>query len=790
MNLRGILSAALCLALVGCANLRLTEAGKTGYEIVKPVQPTEADNYAVNELSKFLREKTEADFSVVSPEQLSTGKKHIFVGLSAPVQEIVGKDPLASLKDQEYVTRSDGADIVLYGKGMLGNLYAVVDFMDNTLGRRWYSGRSISETPPTWKNGLGKPVFTVERDLVVKPFSRQGGFSFAYRIPTHDWMFDFHLQRGMNIFFDERVNPKAFSLKIMPVIGHSLFDYIPPSPKEQPRPNTFGWVAKKDYFLTNPEFFGMSPDGKRDLEHQLCFSNHGLRKELTKNVLEHIRILKADGQKRLLLSVSAMDTSPEFCFCPGCQELKNKYQANGGPFYDYLFELSQVVKEQHPDTMLHTLAYRLTQTQKPPIMPAGKVFPDNLVVQFANVQDNADVDWNSPVNRPSYDDLLAWGRLTPHLWTWYYPFNGMIERMVSDIRLMKKARVEGVFLEFAGQDCNAALNFTELQIYVYCKLLQDVDRDVPTLIQEFTDYQYGPAAPMARAYLCEMEQAWKISSADKALSAGTGYSRHLTGLTPATIRHWQESFDRMERLTADNIRLLQNVRRLRRGLDYRSLAEWNNLAKACPDYFSDYLVVIKRIGALPPWDVEKVADWETHIKIAGKEKPLPPPFGAMDKALLRRFVPSRTRGNPTMVMDADAAFGYGTVVNLPDKPFTFGFYQFDTKKSGPSGRLDSADITPGRYQLHKLGEVTVTPNCIVWFASSWLTSLQLGDRLYSPPAPDNDNRYDVYVSLKFDKPIPPTPKQIAENDKWSLDANAPYSVLCDQIIFVKKPPKQ
>ena len=43
--------------------------------------------------------------------------------------------------------------------------------------------------------------------------------------------------------------------------------------------------------------------------------------------------------------------------------------------------------------MIHTLAYRLAQTQKPPVMPAGQSFPDNLIVQFADVQDNADVDW-------------------------------------------------------------------------------------------------------------------------------------------------------------------------------------------------------------------------------------------------------------------------------------------------------------------------------------------------------------------------------------------------------------
>ena len=95
----------------------------------------------------------------------------------------------------------------------------------------------------------------------------------------------------------------------------------------------------------------------------------------------------------------------------------------------------------------------------------------------------------------------------------------------------------------------------------------------------------------------------------------------------------------------------------------------------------------------------------------------------------------------------------------------------------------------GVYRLYPLGTITVTPNCRIWFSGSWETKLELGERLHRPPSPDNDNRYEVSVSLKFNPPIPPTPAEIAQNDKWSLDTNAPYSVLCDQIIFVKKDPK-
>ena len=786
------LLATLSISVTSRADLQLAKDGRTCYEIVKPAAPTPVDEYAWTRLADFLQQKTGAVFPVVAANSLSADKKHIFVGLSDAVLTIAGPAPLDRLKDQQYVVRSAAADVVLYGKGIHGNLEAVLDFMETTLGRRWYTESEFIETPQ-WNRKDGQPVFTVQRNLSVKPFERTGGFSFAYRMPSY--VKTFHYQHGLNMGFsegnrDNRFPPGVVSLAYMPVGCHTLFGYIPPRPDSQAWPKFFAWVKKKDYFQTNREFFTLNQRGKRVID-QLCFSNPALRAELTKNIVAHIRILKDQGKQRLLINVSANDNVTEFCFCPGCQALKKKYQSPGGPLYDYLFELCPIVKQQHPDVMIHTLAYRLAQTQKPPIMPAGRVFPDNLIVQFANVQDNADVDWNSPVNRPSYEDLLAWGRLTPHLWTWYYPYPpmmpcGNIERLVTDLRLMNKARVEGVFYEFTSSDNWCGDNFTELQKYIYAKLLKDIDCDVPALIQEFTDYQYGPAAPRVRTYLRELEEVQHAASHDTSLAAGRGYSRRLT--VPAeALKRWQGYFDRMASDAAADPRCLKNVRGLRRTLDFAALARWGELSKAYPEYFSDYLVFKRRLGMLPRFYVTMVEDWETMIKVAGHEKPLPAQFDGINKSLIRRLAPTRKRGSPKMFMDADAAFGYAAVVNLPDKPFTFGFYQNDAKAAGPKSTLNPGDIQPGGYRLYKLGEIQVTPDCIVWFSSrSWMTNLQLGDRLYSSPSPENDNRYDVYVSLKFDKPILPTPAELAENNKSTLGTSDPYSVLCDQIIFVRR----
>ena len=80
------------------------------------------------------------------------------------------------------------------------------------------------------------------------------------------------------------------------------------------------------------------------------------------------------------------------------------------------------------------------------------------------------------------------------------------------------------------------------------------------------------------------------------------------------------------------------------------------------------------------------------------------------------------------------------------------------------------EIVPGEYHLYELAEVVLTPTCMIWFSNlSWVTNLQLGQMLYEP---DGDNRWHVWVSMKFDGP---TYGGAADEDL----------VLVDRIILVK-----
>lgn len=780
--------------------LILSKDAKTEYVIIKPEIESTVDKYAINVLVESFHEKTTVTLPVFASDNIPANKKYIFVGISSEALNLLKENPIDNLQDQEFVIRSMEDSIFLYGKGLHGNLYAVLDFVEQTLGRKWFSR-------------YDKPEFTVEQDLEILPLNRVSGFSFTYRKQPIESEFSY--QQGMNMGFTE-TKPKALegrkqkkefpdgvvSLAIDPGSAHTSFDYIPHS--VQKRRRIYDWITNDNYFKTNPEFFSMDKSQKRKPQ-QLCFSNPGLRKELTKNIMEHARLLSGDkipvhsyktkvayitkekGQK-VIITLDSEDSSSGICFCPECKKLKDKYTCEGGAIFDYLFDLCREMKKKYPDVMIKTLAYRLSQTQKPPVLPKGEVFPDNLIVWFANVEDALNVSWNSPRNNSTYKDLLAWRKLTPNIWSWYYPSPfGLygttvpfcnIQRFTEDFRLLKEAGVSGVMYELGTINDVCGESLSDLFMYLYCKLSRDVNANVKEIIKEFTDNQYGFAAPLVRKYIDELEASMlKQSGYVSLIPRGFDFKDSFSYLTIDNIYRWQKYFDKMKTLVGPRNVYHQRISRLRKPLDFTTFSRWNDLSKKYPGYFSDYKVVKSRISDTRiPSRKAFIDDCEILIKTADvKVKPLPERFNDVDPSLVHRYLPvNKGRSVKKIMLDPDSAYGYAATIDIPELPLNFGFYQNDTKVRFPNRKITKDEIVLDHYKVYELGEIKVTPDCRIWFSSkSWATNLELGNRLYAPPAPNNDNTYIAYVSLKFDGPT--------YGGKGTEDV-----ILCDQIIIVKK----
>lgn len=839
----GELALGLVLIVLSCGLVRgeplvLAEDGATGYSIVIAADAGPVDRYAAEQLQMYLVAITDAEFPIVADGEGVVSGPVISVGDTELARQRFGADYRSGLKRREHVMRSDGSDIFLYGNGMHGSLQAVIGFLERELGWRWYS---VFEHPVTSKQST----------VYLEPFHHEQDFSF-FKIQWHlQRSLDFSYQLGANLGIDKRVaqlrlrhssggdRPEydRYASYISEPLGpwvHGLHEYLPPMP-DDPSANAegFEWLEKKNYFETNPEFFPLNAAGKRGYRNaQLDFSNPEMRVELTRNILRHIEII---GKDEVLLSIGAEDSPGRFCACDGCIALEEKYQSPGGPIFDYLIELCGILAEKHPGVKVQTLAYRRAQTQNPPVLPEGQRLPDNLIIDFAAIEDNFFSDWNHPDERiqETYADLLGWGEVTDNLWAWLYPVGfgsgyvfpvGEVGRMVTNMRKLHEAGVDGIYWDTAGMHSRAG--FTELLMYIGFRLAQDIDQDADALIVEATDHFYGPAAPLMRQYIAELEAA-RLAMDPLPKEPGYRSARYdneiYPYLTPENIHRWQGYFDEMVDIVGreGDARHSLNVSLVRRNLDFATLSRWFEMEDAYPETYTDYTVFVDRVekaneaspqpvtadsnrlsnrtdyelryGRSINRDAHSLAgkilrDFVVRIQAGREIKPLPDGVVYTDAGAVRQFVPvyPNNRSGRAMILDPDAAFGFASPVEMPDLPFQVGFYQSDTRTHGAKIKIDKDQIIPNTYQLFELGEVEITPNCRVWTsARSWATNIELGEQLYEPGA---ENRWRVYISVKF---AGPSYGGDPEESLIPIDARKPYRgldpadlVLVDRVILV------
>jgi hypothetical protein len=285
----------------GGQTITLAEAGRARCQIVAAPDADGIEAYAAKTLAGYLKEMTGAEFPVVSPNEFKADRAAIFVGLSEPAMKRLESEPLAKLRDQEHVARSVGQDILLYGKGHRASLDAVMEFLENSLGWRWYSY-------------FEKPVVPKRATLTLKPFSRNRDFDFRSRHLALRYNAEFFIQHGVNMGLETKLRKRrqavpGYLKSWLPNENfvHTSFSYIPPTPTDK-YANGFAWVEKRNYFETNPEFFSVGDSGKRVPNLQLCYSHRGLRDELTRQVRRQIQL---SGPRQLIM-IDAADVPGRF----------------------------------------------------------------------------------------------------------------------------------------------------------------------------------------------------------------------------------------------------------------------------------------------------------------------------------------------------------------------------------------------------------------------------------------------------------------------------------------------
>ena len=773
------------------AGLQLVEHGKTSYQIVLPAKASDNLKYAAHELKIHLEQASGATFQIVESNQ-RTGNQIL----------LSEKNP--KLQKGEFSIRTEGKTLVLSGGGESGIHHAVHDFLETDCGYIWYDARGGKKVPDLKNFKLG--------DL-----DRKKSYAISFRSMCPDYFFYrpeghyFLYRNGFNVkprlYPLPGMNKNAIKLNSSGLLAghnvedirraspadHTFFDYIP----DVPGKSRISAFRKMGYFKTKPDYFSMNQKGQRFVR-QLCFSNPALRAEFKKNFYTHIR----STPDKNVFSVTAFDFPGQLCYCKECQAAVKKYKANGAPLFLFIKELAEAAAKDFPEVRIFTYAYRKEQTEIPPV---GLKFPDNVILCFCPIDDNMSKGWDAAENTKTYQNMLEWKKICKNVWLWYYvnpwtfgvissPMFGNIYRCANDLVLAHKAGITGTL--YSNQIGLAPMvGFSELQSYLFARLMRNPELNIDFLIDDFLKFEYGAAAPFMRKFLNEQEKVARETNVFVKWNAVPGVWKSF--IRSKEIVRWQEYFDQMEKLTANDLQKNFSVRRVRLALDIMTLRFYRYIKKDVPEYQTTVVELGNRIKTtgwktvdsfysvdIPAIRKHAVNDKKAYERLVNKmivqegsePKSLPKEiFGKIDPARIFEFYPESMR-KTVQVKDSNAAWGYAMVNDDTVQGLPLQILEYDEVK--PLWE-DIAEIhnpkagMEGKYCFYNIGETSITPSYEMRIHFEGYKHLF---RIFPGEVwmPGTDDTVTIYISLKFTGP------------KYYPGSKEKNSVACDRIVFVRK----
>jgi len=453
----------------------ITENKKSFYHIVTGRMAHEAEHYAASVLYQYLFRATGALVPSFSDnERCPRRGPEIHVG--AEVRGIK-TDVSGIAADDGFLIRTRGEDIVIAGKTPRGTVYGVYYFLKKFIGFQCFT-KDVETFDRVEK-------LTVEDlDLKIEP-------AFEYREVYFRSAFDpsFCVKNGLNS--NMAPIPKEWGGKMKFFnFHHSFGDLVPP----------------EIHFDAHPEYFSLV-DGVRLKERtQLCLTCEGTFQEARKTLRKWIR----ENPDCKVFSIAQNDWQNN-CTCPACKALDEKYGTPAASVITFVNRLAEDIREDYPDVLLHTFAYKYTKKA-----PKELKVADNVIVRLCNIECSWDISMERQAKeRPEseaagfMENIREWAKLCKHLYIWDYAsqfWNYLIpfpnyRSLPENMRTYKKLSIAGVMQQgnFAYGETSA---LADLECYLAAQLLWDPEQDGEKLIDEFLRAVYGDAAfPYMKRYV-------------------------------------------------------------------------------------------------------------------------------------------------------------------------------------------------------------------------------------------------------------------------------------------------
>lgn len=686
-------SAALALAM--------SAGGALAWDVVEPKEAQPWEKTAASEMREYVTKRVSGSLSVagVEVERFHVGDTDL-----AKAKGLASSD----LKDEEWVVKSFGGDVVVNGGGTRGCLYAAYHFLEDALGVRFWS--ETEEDVPA-----ASPVELAVLDMRGRPVFRYRDI-FRSKDPEKSQS-KFAIRRRLNRNGDVPV----------PMSLGGAFDYGPPS-----HCHTFNhYIPWRRHGEKEPELFSLV-DGKRcggqDFAKggQLCLANPDVFRRIVRGVLDNLEKsaakAKAEGRAAPRLFDVSMNDNKRRCQCERCRAEEEKYGATG-LYLNFCNAVADEVKKVRPDAFVTTLAYYYTED-----LPLGGVKPrENLLVKLCNTRQNMASSILSDDDNEIFRGLVrGWSGLTSHLFVWDYAITYTKEtngfpfpnewHYGDKFAYYATNGVEGVFLEHERQD---TADFFDIKYYMETKLFENPFQSAPKLLEAACREYFGEKAG-AHVYASRRRLAEAQAKRQNTRLSWFPQFNQFNFIRREDIAFMRREYDLAAVAANGDEHALRRLARARAGLE--RLHE-------------------RRDGIAVRFDRGGQRGWEfpvEKITLCGKD---------VSDAL----VEDPETGGKAIRIDADSkALGM---------PFAFGFYNARTRKTVVSSRISKPKVG-GEYYWHDIGRVTAPENGYLYMTRKWVVQVHL-------PNPDFEGHtYALKARVKFTGPAFDSRSAATNNFIW------------------------
>jgi hypothetical protein len=340
-------------------------------------------------------------------------------------------------------------------------------------------------------------------------------------------------------------------------------------------------LAREGMKREHPDYYAIW-DGKRQTDYigdgTPCLSSEGFFDE-------HVRYVRAvlDTFNEPMVDIGFPDNmgkTGKRCECERCVAQYNLKRPFGG-LSDYVWgysnRVAQEIAKTHPDKLVFAYAYQNAY------LPPENIDPlhPNLAVVMATVWRHRRLhpELNNPAKRDVDAIGRAWGPKVSSgvIYNWEYYLYPSLKKdgwhavpvyfphaIAADLRSLKSIGVRGEYVEVTRNDPKVSLpenstpwgtrgelyvpGFSHLNVYLTARLYWDVDQDVDTLLTDYSETFYGPAAKEMKSFIEFCEKNWPKLSPSNPDTDTLRQMRQL--LTRARVRAGDTVYDRRIKLVS------------------------------------------------------------------------------------------------------------------------------------------------------------------------------------------------------------------------------------------------